>query len=264
METMAGVAVEAGQGTSVSRTARARARAQITAELLATARRHLAEHGAAALSLRSIARDMGMTSSAVYRYVASRDELLTMLIIEAYGAVADTAEEADRSAVAGGAEPGERWLSVARSIRAWAWAHPHQYALIYGTPVPDYRASPDTIPNVARIWRVVTAIVAKAVASGSLNPPVRPLPMDGVFGEEALAFIGGLPSPPFTDAMLRGVGLYTSLIGTISSELFGHYVGFTDHPDTMFDLLVAAAADGVGLEVPVAAGRHPRPSAQPE
>src|SRR5271166_244645 len=70
--------------TSAARTARERARAEITAEILAAGRRHLATEGAAALSLRAIARELGMASSAVYRYVASRDELLTQLIIGAY------------------------------------------------------------------------------------------------------------------------------------------------------------------------------------
>ena len=83
---------EGGSARSVPRTARERARAEITREILAAGRRHLATDGAAALSLRAIARDLGMASSAVYRYVASRDDLLTRLIIDAYdslGAAAD-------------------------------------------------------------------------------------------------------------------------------------------------------------------------------
>lgn len=257
---------ENGAGHSVPRTARARARAEIMGELLAVARRQLAEQGAAALSLRSIAREMGMTSSAVYRYVASRDELLTLLIIEAYGAVADAAEEADCTSAAAGREPGERWLAVARAIRAWARANPHQYALIYGSPVPDYRASRATVPNVVRIWRVVVSITATAMASGTLNPPARSLPVEGVFSQETLAFIGGLPAPPFTDSVARTITLYSALIGIISMELFGHYFGFTDQPDPMFDLLVAAVADGVGLEIPVDAQSKEKagPEVQPE
>jgi AcrR family transcriptional regulator len=79
----------------VPRTARERARAEITREITEAARRHLAIDGAAALSLRAIARDLGMASSAVYRYVASRDDLLTRLIIEAYDSLGAAAEKAE-------------------------------------------------------------------------------------------------------------------------------------------------------------------------
>jgi len=75
-------------------TARDRARAELTEEIKAVARRHLAEHGSAALSLRAVAREVGMVSSAVYRYFPSRDDLLTTLIIDAYAAVGDAAAAA--------------------------------------------------------------------------------------------------------------------------------------------------------------------------
>src|SRR5215467_9079408 len=115
---------------SVPRTARERARAEITAELLDAGRRHLATEGAAALSLRAIARDLGMASSAVYRYVASRDDLLTRLIIDAYNSLGSAAESAespvDRADLAG------RWSAVCHAARSWALANPNEWALIYG------------------------------------------------------------------------------------------------------------------------------------
>src|SRR3954471_22548964 len=110
---------------------RARVRAEMTDEIKTVARRHLASDGAN-LSLRAVARDLGMASSTVYRYFASRDDLLTALIIDAYDAVGEAAERA-------GAAPGQpldRLLAVASTIRDWALAQPHQWALIYGTPVP--------------------------------------------------------------------------------------------------------------------------------
>ncbi len=72
---------------------RERARAEITSEIVRAGRDQLATDGAAALSLRAVARELGMVSSAVYRYVASRDELLTLLIIEAYDALGAAVEE---------------------------------------------------------------------------------------------------------------------------------------------------------------------------
>src|SRR5512141_3253049 len=116
--------------TTTTPTARDRARAELTDEIKAVARRQLAEHGSAALSLRAVAREVGMVSSAVYRYFPSRDDLLTALIIDAYDAVGEQAEGAeamapDRSVVT-------RWLQVTEAVRAWALANAHEYALIYG------------------------------------------------------------------------------------------------------------------------------------
>src|SRR5215212_10452622 len=121
---------------------RARVRAELTREIAEVARQHLASDGAAALSLRAVARELGMASSAVYRYFPSRDDLLTRLIIDGYDDLGAEAEGADDPA----APPLERWLSVCRAVRTWALAHPHEYALLYGSPVPGYRAPTDTVP----------------------------------------------------------------------------------------------------------------------
>src|ERR1700749_2644516 len=119
-----------------SPTARERARAELTREIKEEARRRLAETGAPELSLRAVARELGMVSSALYRYFPSKDDLLTALIIDAYNAVGDVAEQA---AAGAGAQPRAAWLAVCHAIRAWALEHPHEYALIYGSPVPGDR-----------------------------------------------------------------------------------------------------------------------------
>ena len=123
----------------LDRRADARARAELTEEIKASARRHLAEQGAPALSLRAVARELDMVSSAVYRYFPSRDELLTALIIDAYNAVGAAAERAD-AACAARSEAGG-WPSPP-PCAAWALANPHEYALIYGSPVPATRPRP--------------------------------------------------------------------------------------------------------------------------
>src|SRR6202046_3771698 len=84
---------------SASRTARERARAELTREIKQEARRQLAASGAQGLSLRAVARELGMVSSALYRYFPSRDELLTALIIDAYDALGEAAEAADSGVV---------------------------------------------------------------------------------------------------------------------------------------------------------------------
>src|SRR5271163_2444144 len=109
-------------------TARERARAELTQEIKEEAKRQLAATGADTLSLRAVARELGMVSSALYRYYPSRDDLLTALIIDAYNAIGEAAETAIADARAGvGAGVGvgagnarARWLAACHAIRAWA------------------------------------------------------------------------------------------------------------------------------------------------
>src|SRR4051794_10679373 len=129
--------------------ARARVRAELTREIADAARRHLASDGAAGLSLRAVARELGMASSAVYRYYTSRDELLTALIVEAYDSLGTAVEEA-HGRVARDDLRG-RLRATCRGARAWALAHPHEYALVYGSPVPGYAAPQATIGPASRV-----------------------------------------------------------------------------------------------------------------
>src|SRR5262252_9106984 len=126
---------------TASQTARARARAELTREIKEEARRQLAEVGGNGLSLRAVARALGMVSSALYRYFPSRDDLLTALIIDAYDSLGAAAE---RAVAGSGAEPGAsaraQWRACCTAVRDWAIANPHEYALIYGSPVPGYQA----------------------------------------------------------------------------------------------------------------------------
>src|ERR1051325_3278565 len=118
-------------------TPRQRARAQAIEDIKRIAREQLAQEGSAALSLRAIDRELGIVSSAVYRYVPSRDELLTMLIIDAYNSLGDAVEAAE---AAGPREDhGGRWRAIGSASRTWAVARPSEYALIYGSPVPGYQ-----------------------------------------------------------------------------------------------------------------------------
>src|SRR5439155_20209937 len=114
------------------------------------------------------ARELGVSSSAVYGYVASRDELLTRLIVTAYGTLGSAAETqeaaVDRGDLAG------RWAAACDAVRGWALANPNEYALIYGTPVPGYIAPAATIaPAADRVSSVLLRILADA-AAGSLTP----------------------------------------------------------------------------------------------
>jgi AcrR family transcriptional regulator len=206
--------------SSLPRTARERARAEITREILDAARGYLATDGAPALSLRAIARDLGMASSALYRYFKSRDDLLTKLIIDAYdslGAAAETSEAAvDRNDLTA------RFTAVCESVRAWALAHPNEYALIYGSPVPGYVAPADTVEPASRVTALLLHIIVDASAAGRL-PAASQQGADDHAGERALAPIlsylpPGIPAPLIQRALM----VWTGLFGVISFELYGH------------------------------------------
>ena len=239
--------------TSAPRTARARARAELTTEILDTARRHLADHGAGALSLRAVARDLGMASSAVYRYFASRDELLTALIIDAYDAIGAAAERADAKAVTAGATPGARWLEVCRAVRRWARGHPHEFALVYGSPVVGYAAPADTVEPATRVARVLAAVSMDALATGGVHVPLRPLPTAGVLDPGILEIAGGRPAEPHADYVERSLTMWIAMVGTINFELFGHLHNVVVDNDAFFDAAMAVAAEGAGITVPVEA-----------
>lgn len=218
------------------------------AEITDTARRHLADVGAAGLSLRAVARDLGMASSAIYRYFASRDDLLTALIIDAYDAVGGTAERADAEAVTGGAGAGERWLAVCRAVLAWARSHPHEWALVYGSPVVGYAAPPDTIEPASRIGRVLAGIAAAAVAEGDVDPARLPLPgPTAVAAPIAETVAGTLPGPDYPD---RALTMWITMVGAVNFELFGHLRNVVVDHDVFFDRAMAVAADAAGITVP--------------
>src|ERR1700733_15097276 len=150
------------------RTARERARAELPREIKEGARRQLAAAGADGISLRAVARGLGMASSALYRYFPSRDDLLTALIIDAYNAVGEAAEQAIADQKPDETWGRDRWLAACHAVRGWALAHPHEYALIYGSPVPGYRAPEATIGPAARVPLAFADVVAVATAAGDM------------------------------------------------------------------------------------------------
>ena len=158
---------------SAPRTARERVREEMTAEILAVAGAHLARDGAPALSLRSIARDLGMAPSALYRYFDGRDALLSALILAAYEALAEAEPgggQAGPTRQRGRpATPSVGW-PCPRALRAWALEHPHEWGLIFGTPVPGYEAPEDTVEPYARVAAALVRPLVAAAESGRFRP----------------------------------------------------------------------------------------------
>jgi AcrR family transcriptional regulator len=223
-------------------TARERVREELTSEITDAARRQLAEVGAAALSLRAVAREVGMVSSAVYRYFPSRDDLLTRLIIDGYDDLGAAAEAADDPAAA----PRDRWLSVCRAVRAWALAHPHEYALLYGSPVPGYTAPQDTVPAASRVGIVLGSVLGDAARAGLL-PTAAGERDEDLISDAAVEVLGGDHPAIDETVRVRALLAWSSLYGTISFELFGHFVGSVEDGDRYFDRAMTDLAALLGF-----------------
>lgn len=221
---------------------RARVRAELVEEIKLAARRHLAVDGAN-LSLRAVARDLGMVSSAIYRYFPSRDDLLTALIIDGYDALGEAAEAAeaavDRADLVG------RFFAVCHGIRDWAVANPHEYALLYGSPVPGYAAPQDTIGPASRPTVVFGGILRDGVTSGRLRSDGEAIG-PAVAADVARAADAIAPGVPVA-VLARGMIAWTELFGALSFDLFGRLNNVIDDRRAWFDHQVAAMADFVGL-----------------
>ncbi|MEU6882525.1 TetR/AcrR family transcriptional regulator [Streptomyces sp. NPDC046712] len=226
--------------------ARARARIEITAAIKDEARKQLAAEGAPKLSLRAVARELGMVSSALYRYFPSRDDLLTALIVDAYDAVGAAAEQALAAADADHPHPRDpvaRWTAVGRAVRAWAVAHPHEYALIYGSPVPGYSAPQDTIGPASRVGLVLIGIARDAFTTDGIAPP--PLPAELRPEAERMAADLAPDLPPALVAAL--VAAWSQLFGLVSFEVFGQFNRIVEEREEFFTAAVARLGRDAGL-----------------
>ena len=252
-------------------TVRERARAELSREIKEEARRQLAASGADGLSLRAVAKELGKVSSALYRYYPSRDDLLTVLIIDAYDALGAAAEGAIAAGQAAGGQqvPARaRWVAACHAVRGWAVANPHEYALIYGSPVPGYRAPQATIEPAARVPLAFVGLLGEALARGELGGPGGPggagdasLPVTGPLAEQANALSaalaqsapgnggagGAAPAALPPDVLVRAVIAWTQLFGMISFELFGQFVGSFEPADALFGHAAQQLAAFVGL-----------------
>ena len=241
----------------VTLTARQRARAQVTAEILEAARRQLASAGAASISLRAIARDLGMPSSAIHRYFATRDDLLTRLIMDAYDSIGSAAEYSQRELPAD--DLVARFAAVCRAVREWALAHPHEYSLVFGSPIPDYDAPEETVPAAYRVPAVLGGILVDAAKRrGSGRRREVALSEAGRKAiEPALSLFGQQVAP---ERMQAGLMVWMGIFGVVSFELYGHEYGSVgeslEDRGAFFESCIAVWAAQIGI-----AGEGSKPGA---
>jgi AcrR family transcriptional regulator len=210
-------------------------RDRIEGQIIELGRRHLVTEGAAGLSLRAIARDLGMVSSAVYRYVASRDDLLTLLLIDGYSELAGAVDRARESADGSWRD---QVVAIAHAARQWAIAQPASWALLYGSPVPGYHAPPErTVGPGTRVVGALFDAVAAGIAAGDIpvTNMVLSQPMSSDFERlrEEFDFSGD------DSAVAKCFLLWAGLVGAISLEVFGQYGADTlTDPAAVFDIQV--------------------------
>jgi AcrR family transcriptional regulator len=214
-------------------------REKIETQIIELGRRHLVTEGAAGLSLRAISRDLGMVSSAVYRYVASRDDLLTLLLVDAYSELADAV---DLAGVAAGSWR-DQLLAMAHAARRWAVDQPARWALLYGSPVPGYQAPRErTVGPGTRVVGTLFNAIAAGIAAGDIPQSTvaaaQPLSSDFERVRQEFEFTGD------DSAVAKCFLLWAGLVGAISLEVFGQYGADTlTEPGAVFDTQVRLLID---------------------
>ena len=210
-------------------------RDRIEAQIVESGRRQLSAEGVAGLSLRAIARDLGMVSSAVYRYVASRDDLLTLLLVDAYSELADAVDAARARAADGWRD---QITAIAHAARAWAVAHPAGWTLLYGSPVPGYHAPPEATVARAPAWWAHCSTRWRQVS------PQRDLGITDIEVPRALSadfdrLRDEFDFPGDDAAVAKCFALWAGLVGAINLEVFGQYGADTlTDPAPIFDVQV--------------------------
>ncbi|MGW8376045.1 TetR/AcrR family transcriptional regulator [Streptomyces sp. ODS28] len=227
--------------------ARARAHGEVAVAIKNEARHQLAEEGAAKLSLRAVARKLGMVSSALYRYFPNRDSLLTALIIDAYDAVGAEAERALKRSESQGDSHVARWQEICRAVRKWALGNPHEYALIYGSPVPGYTAPESTTGPAARVGLAMLAVLKDAQAEGVLLETAAGEATAGELQGDAARLLEGLGVELPATSGVEMVAAWAQLFGLVSFELFGQFENVIGSRDAFFEHAVVGLARSVGL-----------------
>ena len=220
---------------------RRRVRGEMVDEIKRAARRHIAAHGVANLSLRAVARELGMVSSAIYRYFASRDELLAVLVDDLNTAMAEAVRQAE--AAVDRASLADRLVAFAHAVRNWALANPHEYALVCG------RLPGETEPAVVPASRAM-ATFAQIIVDGSEAGVLRPQPGDWL-GQQVnvdMLRLADRIAPGVPPAvMARAMVAWTLLHGAIGLELSGHLAGLVQDVNAWFDHEVHTMARLIGL-----------------
>jgi AcrR family transcriptional regulator len=213
-------------------TMRDRYRAQVRAEVKQAALRQLAQSGPAGLSVSAIGKELGVSGPALYRYFASRDELLTELVIDAYDDLADALRAATTDAP--GQQPQARFEALARGYRSWALAQPHRYRLLFGPPLPGYDAHAQRLVAASEAAMNLLLGVLRELRTRTPAPPAQPLAAQLTAWAQTHAF------DVDPAVALRAVLIWSRLHGLVSLEIAGNFASMGIDPGQLFEAQLPA------------------------
>ncbi|KUF18346.1 TetR/AcrR family transcriptional regulator [Streptomyces silvensis] len=233
-------------GSGKASSPRSRYRDQVRAEIKAAALEQIRAGGAPALSLNAVAKGLGLTGPALYKYFRGRDDLLTELICDGYDdAAAAMRAAADRAA---GAPPRQRLHALAAAFRAWATGAPHVYQLLAGTPSPGYQAPPETADRARAVLGPLLGVLGQGDCRGAAldlraemrcwlngSPPVQQW------------VEGWAPDADAATALAGTVTAWARLHGVVGLEVQGLFGGMGHRPGTLLHAEMENLADALGL-----------------
>jgi AcrR family transcriptional regulator len=208
-------------------TMRERYRAQVRQEVKQVALRQLAESGPAGVSVSAIGKQLGVSGPALYRYFASRDELLTELVIDAYDDLADALRAA--ASRAPDREPQARVEAIVHAYRSWALAQPHRYRLLFGPPLPGYDAHAQRLVTAAQAVMNLLLEALRELGDPTAAPPSHPLASQ----LSAWAHRHDLDIDPAI--ALCGVLVWSRVHGLVSLEIAGNFESMGIDPGQVFE-----------------------------
>ncbi len=225
---------------------RERVRQATVEEIKSVARAQMAGEGTAGVTLRAIAREMGMTAPALYRYFGSRDVLVTALVTDAYDALADAMEAAVDAVPAG--RHVERVRAAFGAFRAWGLAHPTEVALMFGSPFPGSVAPEATRPAGTRYTNLLARLLIEAHAAGALDPARTQVRVPAELRRQVkdLQRRGGFPGAPVRVAAF-GLGAWARVHGLVTLEVFGHLAPAVGDGTALFEQELEAIIRQSGL-----------------
>ncbi|WP_343244547.1 TetR/AcrR family transcriptional regulator [Streptomyces sp. SID11385] len=212
----------------------------------------MAEKGKAAVSLRAIAREMGMTAGAIYSYYDTRDDLITALVADVYNSLAQALEDAVAAAPPG---PVAKVVAYGHAYRDWAVANPHEFRLVYGDPAPGYQV-PEQGPAADAEHRACTALTGVVVEAW---PWAQRLHAEsGYAWEDYDPDFAATVRAAFPDlqpaAVAVALRLWGRLHGLVSLEIYGHLRPQVQDPDELYRAELLDLTHWLGL-APVAAAK---------
>lgn len=229
-------------------TRRDRQRIALIVEIKDTARRLMAEHGTAGVSLRLIARELGMSAPSLYHYYPAYDALITALLVDAFNALADELARAGETVQ----PPAEQLLSAALAFRTWALHRPIDFQLMYGNPIPGYHAPPEvTVPAVVRSYTIVGALLDAALAGDERGVAAEFCTIPPTIAAHLSQLREQNHYPVSNHVLYATLVLWTRMYGCVMLELYNHLQPSVGDVDMFYRIQIVQTLRAAGVEIRV-------------